>query len=337
MRRALALTVLSAALSIATRATAAPTSKLLYSRSNDASSCPDEEALRQAVADRVGGDRFSPSGTQTIVVSVFRRGSPFVATVALVDESGVSHPRELHVEGSCGELLDAVALAIAIAIDPQSLARSATPPPPPTPSEPVATLPPPAAAPILPPPAPKEQPLGPVGEPSAPMPVRPAPLMIEARTGAVASLGTAPGPAVGLALGAEVRWRALSVALEGRVDAPSSMPASGGGEVSSWLVLGAIVPCFHQGPFFGCLVEQAGSVQTSGSGVSVTHAKSVPWRATGGRVGARLPFSETVEVQIHGDLVANLDPMTLVLDGAQVFKAPPATESLGAGVVFHFR
>ncbi len=111
---------------------AAPTSRLVYSRSTDAASCPDEQVLRRAVAARVGYDPFFAWATRTIVAGITRRDVAFVATVDMVDDQGVSHgARELRTTGECGELLDAVALAIAIAIDPQSLSRTGPPPSPP--------------------------------------------------------------------------------------------------------------------------------------------------------------------------------------------------------------
>jgi hypothetical protein len=77
--------------------------------------CPDEQALRHEVAARVGYDPFFAWAKRTIVASVTRRGGAFVATVDMVDDDGVSHgARELRTEGECRELLDAVALAIAM-------------------------------------------------------------------------------------------------------------------------------------------------------------------------------------------------------------------------------
>src|SRR5262249_1376998 len=162
-----------------------------------------------------------------------------------VDEDGIAHgARELRIEGPCSELLDAAALAIAIAIDPHSLTASPAPAPPETPEsnpQPVLALPPPPAA----------------APPREDNPVRPDPIqtpargqlpVLEASAGVVGSAGVAPSPALGLGVGAALRWSRVSVSLEARLDAPAGTDAPGGGRVSSWLALGAFVPCFHFGP-----------------------------------------------------------------------------------------
>jgi hypothetical protein len=314
---------------------AAPTSRLVYSRSSDADSCPDEQALRRAVAARVGYDPFFAWATRTIVASITRSNRAFVATVDLIDESGVSHgARTLHAEGECGELLDAVALAIAIAIDPQSLSRPSTPgAPPPAETEAPTVRPPvevvaPAAT------APDAAPTPPVVRPSD---LHASATAFEASAGVAVSTGVAPGPAVGLALGAAARWRMLSLGLEGRIDAPSGKMAPGGGEVSSWLVLGAVAPCAHVAPFFGCALLQVGSAQTSGSGFPGTRSESLPWLATGGRLGVLFQVSEDVALRAHADVLANVDRQTLKLDGQDAWPAPLVTASLAIDMVLHFR
>jgi hypothetical protein len=333
VRCVFALGVLILATIAARAAYATPTSRLVYSRSVDAESCPDEQALRRAVAARVGYDPFFAWATRTIVASITRRDRAFVATVDLIDESGVSHgARELRGEGECVELFDAVALAIAIAIDPQSLSRPAAPPTPP-PSEPDAAAPAPVVA--------------PAADPVDATPVRPAlaapsdvrldSMAFEASVGAVASGGVAPAPAAGLALGAALRWPVVSLGLEGRIDAPAGGSALRGGDVTSWLVLGAFVPCAHLGAFFGCAVMQVGSAQTSGSGVQGARSESLPWWATGGRLGVLFRVSDDTLLRVRTDVVANLDRMTLQLNGVEAWPAPAVAASLGVDLVWHFR
>jgi len=333
VRREIALALIVPALLGARVVHATPTSRLVYSRSGDADSCPDEQSLRRAVAARVGYDPFFAWATRTIVASLTRRNQAFVATVDLIDESGVSHgARELRADGECRELLDAVALAIAIAIDPQSLSRPSSPPSPP-PSEPTV--------------APRSEILT---APATSVDTAPGPpslaassdlpadsITFEASAGAVASTGVAPGPSVGLALGAALRWRAFSLGLEGRIDAPASTTAPGGGEVSSWLVLGAVTPCAHLGPVFGCAVVQAGSAQTSGAAVPDARSQSLPWWATGGRLGVLFRVSQDTLLRVRTDVVANLDRMTLQLNGGDAWLAPPVAASLAVDMVLHVR
>jgi hypothetical protein len=159
---------------------------------------------------------------------------------------------------------------------------------------------------------------------------------VEASLGAVASTGVAPGPAVGLSLGADVRWRMLSLGLEGRVDAPAAKSAHAGGDVSSWLAVGSLVPCVYVGPLFGCALAQAGSMQASGTGVLDARSRQVAWWAAGGRIGVLVAVAATLSLRARTDLVADLRPPTLVLEGASGWAAPAVALSLGADALLRF-
>jgi hypothetical protein len=339
MPRALVLLGAAAFALAPCRALAASNAQLVYARSTDAARCPDEGALREAVTARVGYDPFFPWAKRKVVAAITKRGRVFSASVELVDEEGFTHgAQELSTQGECGELLDAVALAIAIAIDPRLLAAAAPATAPvasETPREPAAT-PPPEASP---------QPLAPVPASEVP-PVdadREAPheephsRRLEASAGVVASTGVAPSPSVGLALGTDVRWSRFSVGVEGRIDAPASRTAPSAGSVSSWLAFGAIVPCGHLGAFFACGLAEAGVMQASSSGVTFHRATSLAWLAAGGRVGAFVPLGQDVLLRMRGDLVADLDPAILNLNGVGAWSAPRVAASLGVDAVVRFR
>jgi len=332
--RALALAVALAVLLGTSAARATPTARLVYSRSTDAESCPDEPALRHAVAARVGYDPFFPYATRTVVATLTRRDGAFVATVDLVDERGIAHgARELRSTAGCSDLLDTVALTIAIAIDPQSLAGPAPAPasaPAPAPAPAPASAPAPAPAPALASAEPDRD------MPTPRPPTSPRSTTVEASAGAVASLGVAPGPAVGVALGADLRWRLFSLGVEGRVDAPASKAAQGGGEVSSWLTVGALVPCAYYGPLMACALLQGGSMQSSATGVPDTHPRQVAWWAAGGRIGVLLPLGADLHLRLRTDVVADLQPATLELDGGSVWPAPAVAASFGADALLRF-
>src|SRR5580692_4084858 len=102
--------------SFARAAGATPSARLVYSRAQSASSCPDEPALRKAVAARIGYDPFFGWAKKTVVVRMVPADGPgYVASVDLVDDEGYEHgARQIRTEGKCAELRDPVALAIAI-------------------------------------------------------------------------------------------------------------------------------------------------------------------------------------------------------------------------------
>jgi hypothetical protein len=310
---------------------ATPSARLVYSRARGAEPCPDEDALRQAVRARVGYDPFFAWAKKTIVASMAAavpRG--FVATVNLIDEQGMEHgARVLRTEGECGELREAAALAIAIAIDPRSLMpRPAAPEPAPKESTP-----------------PPVRPASPPAEKASPERFArrsagrsaPVSLIWEISAGAVASAGVTPQPAAGLELGAALGWRGLSFGIEGHVDAPASVRAVGGGVISSWLAAAALLSCWRGGSLILCSVVQAGSIQTESEGVSNPRTQSILWLAAGGRFGVLVPLQSDAALRLRSDVVANLAPATLQLNTQDQWTQSPVAGSLGADVVFYFQ
>ena len=328
----MAVTAVGSVFAVSVAANATPAARLVYSRAAGAESCADEDALRAAVAKRVGHDPFVPSAKQTVVASMApASGAGFVARVRLIDEDGTEYgTREFHAGGACADLLDTAALAIAIAIDPQSLApRPAGPPPP------AAEVAPPVPAPD----APRER-RAEREEPPADATRVPegSPVAFDGLAGVVASAGFAPALAIGAELGGGLRWRDASLGLEGRIDAPASTPAQGGGQASTWLVVATLAACGHAAPLFACAVAQAGAMRATGEAPGATD-EWVPWWAAGGRFGVTAPLSDETDIRVRSDLVVDLAPPRLHLNGiaAPVWDAPRVAESLGADVVVHFR
>lgn len=281
------------------------------------------------MAARVGYDPFFAWARKTIVASMAPaslRG--FVAKVDLVDEQGMDHgARTLQASGECRELLDVVALTIAIAIDPQSLVR------------PMAVEPtPPQTTTVV------EAPQPPTAKTPAPLPREPEEERSQSRVptfevaaGAVASAGVAPLMAAGIALGGAVRSARLSVEVEGRVDVPVSVPATGGGSLLSWLGTAAVVPCVLLSPTFLCAVGQLGSMQVSSENVTPRRAESVLWVAVGGRFGVELPLHEEAALRVRTDFVGDVRPPTFRLNGMDQWTAPAVAASLSLDIVVHFQ
>ena len=329
-------------------ALAAPSARLVYSRSVDAEACPDEDALRRAVAALVGYDTFFPWAKRVVLATITRQGDAFVASVDLIDERGIRHGgHELRTQGACAALLDTVALAVAIAIDPRLVL-----PPPATASQPVSPVEPPSAreeeapataraptaaasppAPLVPVAAPVTEP--PVDrDPAAPSHA-PQPASFFASLGATGALGITPNASLGGTLGAGVRWRFLSVALEGFAAPPISSTATGGGTYSAWPLLASLVPCVHLGPAFGCGVLQAGAVFASSEG-SGARSASYPWGAAGGRVGVLIPLRGPWLLRARADLLGDMSPAKLVFNGQLQSTDPLVAGAFGVDAVVRF-
>jgi hypothetical protein len=322
------------AATVTTKAVARPSARLVYSRTAGAESCPDEPALRAAVAQRIGYDPFFPWVKQTVVASMASGGKGgFVARIHLIDEKGFEFgARELDGEGSCRDLLDSAALVIAIAIDPQAITRpmaSAAPPPQPAPApEPDVT---PAPEPV---PASESGPESPHATPavdSLPVSAKASQFGLDAFAGAVGSAGYSPSPTAGLALGAELGWRAVSLGLDGRIDAPTSRAANGA-QVTTWLTVMSLAPCVRLNPVSACALAQAGLMRASGQ-----VERDVLWLSAGGRLGFSMPLGTRVALRLRFEVVGDIGPPQLQVNGiAPVWSAPPAAAALGADVVTHF-
>ncbi|MGO9839039.1 MAG: hypothetical protein ACLP1X_33060 [Polyangiaceae bacterium] len=326
--------LLFAGMTVAADAGAGVAARLAYARSGGASSCPDESALRSAVAGRVGYDPFFPWAKRTFVVQVWRDSGRYMARLQIIDEHGLTHgTRQLSSSGpDCTELFDTVALAISIAVD--ELPKDESPPPiasvPPSPTDPSsAPAPPPSPAPLpVPPPDSVEQPdaAGPGNESH-----------IVAGIDAVASLDTAPTPTVGVSAAVGVRWRTASVSFELHADAPASAQSAAGiGRVTANSYAAAVVPCVHYGDGFVCAVGALGDLHAEGSAVSTPRSASTLVAAAGGRVGLEWPLSRKLSLLARFDLLVDLRRATFVLAGENAWTAPVFAGVVGAGFLTSF-
>ena len=116
----------AAAVGVSLDANAAPSARLVYARGPGATECPGEEALRQAVAQRVGYDPFFAWAPLTLSVELlgedgYLRGRIMVEKEGLERGSQVIEARR---GGACAELLQAVALAVTVAFDAATAGRA---------------------------------------------------------------------------------------------------------------------------------------------------------------------------------------------------------------------
>jgi hypothetical protein len=172
--------------------------------------------------------------------------------------------------------------------------------------------------------------------PNPPEPPARGPIGFEGAASAVASMGVAPTPVVGAALGVGVRVHAWSLMLEGRVDLPTSAPVEGGGRVGSFLAVGALVPCVTAGPFVTCVLFQAGALRGSNESVVEPRSTALLWLAAGVRAGVQFPIQPQTLLRVRTDFVVDLDPPRLQFDGAGGWTAPRIASSLGCDFVTHF-
>jgi hypothetical protein len=138
---------------------APPTYSLSWVRGEGAESCPNGRVLGAEVERRLGRKVFDAAAERSFEVEVSRVGDKFHSDVYVRDETGraVGHRSLQNDEPGCAGLVGATALAIALVIDPEALARepapanvaafeAPAPPPPPVPAPTPPVTPPPAPA-----------------------------------------------------------------------------------------------------------------------------------------------------------------------------------------------
>jgi hypothetical protein len=286
-------------LTLATARAAGEPSELRYEKTADALGCPDADALRKSVADRLGYDPFSRSGGERVVVVRVRKGdgatgeSGHTGTVQVLrTDAPPSEERTLFAAGECSELIQTLALTISIALDPESALANRGP----------------AAAP--------------------PEKSEPRHWSLTLAAGPSVSVGETPAVVLGGVLASELRvGRQLGVVLEGRASLPGST-STARGDVSAWSAGGLLGGCGHAEIFFACLDGQAGVVAARGelSGRSGTAAVFY----VGPRLGVALPLGSLFELRVQGDALWSLARPRLTIGDQEVYEFPPGYLSLAA-------
>ncbi|HEV3189211.1 MAG TPA: hypothetical protein VGY54_01870 [Polyangiaceae bacterium] len=309
---------------------AAASARLVYVRGPGAEQCPTEEAVHAAVRSRLGYDPFIAWAHDTLFAEVTRTAGAYRTRVKLVDDTNTERgAREMSVPGDdCAAVIEAIGLTISLTIDPNSLIgppQSQPAPPPQAETEAEAELTPAQRAP-------------PVHETPAPSPPpQPHALSVHMSLGLIGSLGTAPTATAGATFSVGAGWRALTLDLEGRAD----LPASGASErppaqVRSWLLAGAIVPCLHVGPFFGCGVASVGDQGATAAGIQMRREDHAAWWAAGGRAGTEFSLSNPLFLRAYAEVLGTLARNMLFIDGQQAYRFPPWSGGVGFSLAWRF-
>jgi hypothetical protein len=154
-----------------------------------------------------------------------------------------------------------------------------------------------------------------------------------AGAGVIGTAGAAPGLSWGATVFAGVRWGALSVAVEPRIDVPASTDVPAGGRISVLTASGAATPCVHAGGLAGCAVVAAGIVRGRGQDVLNARAASAPWLALGGRAAWELRLGASFVLRLHADVLA-IPIQTVVRVGDEaVWRTPRASLALGVAAM----
>jgi hypothetical protein len=244
---------------------------------------------------------------------------------------------------SCGELTDAGALVLALAIDPTLSERrtsAATAPAPSASATPNDSPPAPARA---TPARPRERrtpapPPTPAPEP-VPEPEHAARFLLGAR--AVLDFGSVADIAVGPGIGLAIQWRAFEGSLDGVwLPARRTLAAPGkGGDIA--LAAVALRGCYRplSGVFqaLGCASFELGSLDGNGVGTVVRTHRSGLWAAPGALVGGRARLGSRLLVSLGAGAMVPIKPIDFTLDNVGlVHRVPALVARVEAGLQAHF-
>ncbi len=325
-RRVASLALLVLVAATPTASLGSPSAKLTYVRGPGAERCPDEAALRKAVAARLGFDVFFPWAKRTVVAEIAKGARGYHARLQVLGEDGVVlGVRSIEATSqSCAEVAQALALAMSIAVDDFGLDE----PPPPRSADPQQESPEPRP--------PETVPLA-----VAPMALAPTTVARVVRFAATLSphlaFGVAPSVAVGLDAGVDARiGERFSLGLELRGDLPASSGAPAGGSVSTAVFAASVVPCARV-PFLLslCAVASVGDFHEAGAGLAQDASGDALYAAVGPRVGLEVPLGRAfVAARVDGSFI--LLRHVLDVGSVEVFRLPVFVPGVaaGAGVLF---
>jgi hypothetical protein len=312
--------------------------RLEYIRGPEGKDCPNEAAVRNAIAAQMGYDPFSPDAAERLVITIAK--GPKAGKVEGRAELSLSYatgrrPGQNHSGWSrqyaladCDLVIASLALAIADELEPWPAPAPATPAAP-------AKPPTPASPPPEPPPSPLPASAPRVAERASHMPSSGPAFRVEVAAGGAATLGMAPAGVSGhVSATVGLRWRYASLSIEGewQPDAGADLPDA---RLAGSRYGGAFVPCGHVLVFFGCGVAQLGAwigsvearVSDSGPMLSI---------AAGGRLGVQFPVFSRFALAAYGDLLGMLQRPALLLDDQRLWLHQPMAGAVGAEAIAFF-
>ena len=292
---------------------------LRVERRAGAEACPDEPALRDAVQARIANASLPPPTERTFSVTYRLAETTFDATIRLLGSDGVARgQRVLHSSGTdCRALLDAVALAISIALQMEDSSPESGPPQPQQPW--------PSAF------DPDDVPQADALPASAPAPPPSVAWSVGAEGGL--AFGAAPAPALAGALDLDARVSDWALELDLAALAPATEGVAGGGAVQTWTVGAALRPCRWLGPFEACASVAIDRIEGSGEGIPHPATSDGVFAVLGGRLAVEIPVS-VLAIRASANLGAPLQRPSVSIDSVAVWTMPPVSGSVGAGVAF---
>ena len=231
----------------------------------------DLTELERQVSAIVGRDPFAPSARASILIGTSANPTGVSARAWFENGDGERRGPRTVEAATCDELVDALALIIAMALPPVEA--------------------PPSRPPVL-------------GAPTAlGLEVREELVrtrrtqLIVAAAGGISTVGWKQQ----LILGARTKRHAHSLGLELRLDAPSEIEVTMSSHVDVWKSVISVSPCLHAGPVGVCGIASAGVIRGSGTGLVDARTAFSPTVAVGARLTWEHPFTRLLSLRLHLD------------------------------------
>ena len=280
----------------------------------------DAAALKKAIAIRLGADPFGDGSEGAIEVHLDRSGSHYHARVVQRNASGaqVGERRLAMTSRLCADLIPALALTIALALEPSRRPKVRRP-----------------ALRVRE--GPRRRPrLGITDRLGflfgrADFVTPPKRLSVSGRLGLLAFVGTAPNAAVGLGVALVLRYGrfATTVELRGHPGLPYVVGAT---TLYVSQAVAAVQPCWRTETFGLCLSVVGGFTHARATGVDAPKAHFAPSLATGLRVDWRVMGDRRLGLWLYAEGDAELIGARLLVSAETLWKRPPISGTFGVAV-----
>jgi hypothetical protein len=270
------------------------------------------DALEAQLASLLGTDPIDPHARAGVRVEVDKPASAIEGRVWFDDGVAIRGPR-IVTASTCSELVDSIALVIAMAL--------------PDLATPVAITQPPAAPPMIDVPPP---------DPGAAVEARtPEPKWFDVVVAGAAGIGS--GRVEGeLIVGVGARRRAMSLNVELRADLPQDDAVAAGERVAVLRAQVTVSPCLHVAAFSGCALASVGALRGAGVGLMSERHAYAPLVAGGLRAAWEHPILGGIALRLHVDVDALATTTQFDVDYMQAWVSPRFEASAGIGIVAHF-
>jgi hypothetical protein len=306
--------------------------------------CPDESEFKSIVVGRLGYGAFRDDVPDRALVHVVPHGKTLEGRIEWQDAAGQWQGERTFPSrsGDCGQLVRAMAFALALQI--QLLANAASPEPAPPTTERVedasAPAPPPARE---PPPAlekspPPKQPAAPPPTPATETPAAPAaPPSFAIGVGGLGAAGISNELTPFARVFGNVAWQFLSLELAAELGSASTIRREDGAGFSHRELLAALAACGTLDRWSLCLVGKGGQIRIDGEGVDKPASLAGVYLQTGLRLAVRQDLGSRVFVRAQVEGLATVNRPRVKLDKIPVWTAQPFAGTLGLDLGVRFQ